>query len=390
MIIRNPIRSIDRFRVCIGDVRKTLSYAKDKSFQSICCSPPYYQLRDYEVEGQVGLEPTPQEYIDTQVSIFRDVRRILRDDGTLWVNVGDKYSANGSGSASQSKEVGRCGDTMLRRKPKNHYRVKNLLGLPWRLAFAMQEDGWNLRAEILWIKPNPMPESPHDRPSRASEQIFLFSKSRHYFYDRFGVTEEVVYGDPGDIKPIRNTWRIASQKAIVKHFAAFPTKLPENCFRLGASQYGCCPQCRKPYVRDIERKRVPTRPGRKSISYKPGNWGDGSEPRESQKLMMERRQKIGNRDTQRHITKYILKGWKPACSCNAGDPVPCLVGDVYHGTGRSMVAADRLSMDYMGFEIDPLCLDNSLIELVADRKKRSKVTRKRKLAAPYKQMMLVE
>lgn len=390
MIIPQRTVDVDRFKVWIGDVRSTIKHVKNDTFQSICTSPPYYQLRDYECDGQVGLEPTPEEYIDAQVSIFREVKRILRPDGTLWLNVGDKMSASGSGSAMQSKEVGRQGDSALRRKPKNYFRIKNFLGLPWRLALAMQQDGWNIRAEIIWSKSNPMPESPRDRPPREHEHIFLFSKSRYYFYDRFGDPEDVVYGDPGDIRPCRTVWEIGSQKALVKHFAAFPTKLPERCFRLGASQFGCCPGCRKPYERVIESKRVPTRPGRKSIAYKPGNWSRDGESRDPTKMMMERRQKIGNRDPDRHTTKYTLKGWKAACDCNAGAAEPCLVGDIYHGIGRSMIAADRLSMDYEGFEIDPRCIDNTLIELEADRKRRAKGPPKKRLAKPYKQLPLVD
>jgi site-specific DNA-methyltransferase (cytosine-N4-specific) len=389
MMIPTCFRSIDRFGVVLGDVRRTTQYVADNSFQSICVSPPYFELRDYECEGQVGLEETPEAYIETQVQIFREARRILRPDGTLWLNLGDKYSANGSGNSKHSKEVGRCGDMPLRRRSKNHGRAKNLLGLPWRLTFALQDDGWNLRSEIIWSKTNPMPESPRDRPPREHEHIFLFTKSLHYYYDRFGAPEDVVYGDAGDIRPCRTVWEIGTQKALVKHFAAFPTALPEKCFRLGASTYGCCPACRKPYRRIIESKRVATRPGKTSISYKPGNWSRDGESHDSIAMMMERKEKIGNRDPERHTTKYILKGWESACNCNAGDAVPCLVGDIYHGIGRSMIAADRLSMDYLGFEIEPQCIQNTMIELDADRKRRSKGPRKKRIAKPYIQPPLI-
>ena len=396
MIVSNNYRSIDRFSVAIGDVRQNIKACPANVFQSICTSPPYFEMRDYEVEGQMGLEASPAAYIDAQVELYREVRRILRPDGTFWLNIGDKYSASGSGNSDQSKEVGRCGDLVLRRKSKNHARIKNLLGLPWRLALAMQEDGWNLRSEIIWDKMNPMVESPKDRCPREHEHVFMFTKSRHYYFDRFGDPEDTKYGDPGDVRPRRTVWEIGTQKAYARHFAMFPVKLPERCFRMGASLLGCCPKCRTPYHRFIVKERIATRPGKTSMAYKPANWHADGVKADPLVATLDRHIVRGKRDPERHITKYKFAGWNPGCGCFIGTgemvtPVPCLVGDVFHGAGRSLVAADRLSMDYVGFELNPKCVEDTLIELEADRKKRNKeAKRKRRVAKPFKQMPLIE
>lgn len=390
MIVYSNWRRVDRFSVVIGDVRETLSQCPSETLQCMVTSPPYYQLRDYECEGQLGLEKTPEMYIDNLVEVFREVRRILRSDGIFWLNLGDKYSANGSGSSSQSKEVGRYGDLPMRRRSKNHLRAKNLLGLPWRIALAMQADGWNLRGEIIWDKMNPMVESAQDRPPREHEHVFMFTKGRHYYYDRFGDPEEVKYGDPGDLKPRRTVWEIGTQKSYARHFAMFPTKLPERCFRLGASLYGCCPDCRTPFTRAVDRVRVATRPGKTSMAYRPANWNPTGKGADSKELMLDGLAIRGQRDPDRHVTKYTFRGWRPGCSCKTDGAVPCLVGDPFHGAGRSLCAADRLSLDYLGFEIDPRTLDSTMLELEADRKKRSKAPRKKRLARPYVQVPLIE
>jgi site-specific DNA-methyltransferase (cytosine-N4-specific) len=402
-------RHIDRFSVALGDVRETTAKIDSDSIQCIVTSPPFYQMRDYEVEGQLGLEKTPEEYIENQVAVFREARRILRPDGTLWLNLGDAYATSSKGSGGDGRSSSLAGDgrsdeakSKNRRQARDRqsHRVsrivsgvghKNLFGMPWRLAFALQKDGWILRSEIIWSKLNPMPESCRDRPSRAHEHIFLLSKDRRYYYDGFGDPESTVYGDPGDVRPRRTVWEIGTQKSYARHFAMFPIKLPERCFSIGASQFGCCPSCRSPYRRIVEKKRIPTRPGKTSHAYKPGNWAANGVDHDSKIAMLDRNAVRGNRDPERHTTKNILAGWAPGCSCDAGDVVPCLVADIYHGAGRSLVAADRLSMDYIGFELNEKCIMDTIIELEADRKKRSKgKPRKRRVAKPFVQVPLIE
>src|SRR5476651_1947860 len=154
-------------------------------------SPPYYGLRDYGVEGQIGLEETPAEFIARLVEVFREVRRVLRDDGTAWVNMGDSYAARSTGNLSFRRD--RAAVSPDRAPLTEGIKVKDMMGMPWRLAFALQDDGWYLRQDIIWHKPNPMPESVRDRCTKSHEYIFLLSKSEKYFYDREAVKESAVW-----------------------------------------------------------------------------------------------------------------------------------------------------------------------------------------------------
>lgn len=159
-------------------------------------SPPYYGLRDYGVDGQIGLEDTPNQYIQRLVEVFREVRRVLRDDGTLWVNIGDSYSGSGKGAWNNKdaqKEVFVPDSASAVTKLKGDVPPKNLMGIPWRIAFALQDDGWYLRQDIIWHKPNPMPESVTDRCTKAHEYIFLLSKQPQYYYDHESIMEATVY-----------------------------------------------------------------------------------------------------------------------------------------------------------------------------------------------------
>lgn len=185
-------------RVLIGDCIESMRTLPDKSVQMCVTSPPYYGLRDYGVEGQIGLEETPAEFIARLVEVFREVRRILRDDGTAWVNMGDSYA--GSWGAHGRDDMGVGVSTLSQRqvmasqrkaKATTHaeYKPKDLMGMPWRLAFALQDDGWYLRQDIIWHKPNPMPESTRDRCTKAHEYIFLLSKSRRYHCDMSSIRE---------------------------------------------------------------------------------------------------------------------------------------------------------------------------------------------------------
>ena len=185
-------------RVLIGDCIESMRTLPDKSVQMCVTSPPYYGLRDYGVDGQIGLEETPAEFIARLVDVFREVRRVLRDDGTAWVNMGDSYA--GSWGAHGRDDMGVGVSTLSQRqvmasqrkaKATTHaeYKPKDLMGMPWRLAFALQDDGWYLRQDIIWHKPNPMPESTRDRCTKAHEYIFLLSKSRRYHCDMSSIRE---------------------------------------------------------------------------------------------------------------------------------------------------------------------------------------------------------
>ena len=190
------------YQVLQGNCVKTLKDLPAQSVKCVVTSPPYYGLRDYGVEGQIGLEPTPEAYVEQLVNVFREVRRVLKDDGTLWLNLGDSYNGSGKG-ANADGSAGKAGminqgskGTQLGTFTKSNVlglKPKDLIGIPWMVAFALRADGWYLRSEIIWNKPNPMPESMKDRPTKSHEQIFLLSKSPDYFYDYEAVLEPAAY-----------------------------------------------------------------------------------------------------------------------------------------------------------------------------------------------------
>lgn len=215
-------------RVLIGDCRDVLRTLPDASVQCCVTSPPYWGLRDYGVTGQLGLESTPAEYVAQMVGVFREVRRVLRDDGTLWLNLGDSYTGSGKGgnpeegkqatnkgSQSIGTLYGKTGETAHQAAVTNVSRrlcaengmpPKNLVGIPWRVAFALQADGWYLRSDIIWAKPNPMPESVTDRPTKAHEYMFLLSKQERYYYDAEAIKEPAIWGAPNSPESIKSPY----------------------------------------------------------------------------------------------------------------------------------------------------------------------------------------
>lgn len=188
-------------QVLCGNALDVLWDLPGESFHCCVTSPPYWGLRDYGVVGQIGLERTPEEYVAKLVEVFREVRRVLRDDGTLWLVLGDSYSGNATGTNSQDASTLGGGKNTQREAFKRPDKLaaglkpKDLVGIPWRVAFALQADGWWLRSDIIWAKPNPMPESMKDRPTRAHEYVFLLSKAKRYYYDHTAIREPAVYGD---------------------------------------------------------------------------------------------------------------------------------------------------------------------------------------------------
>ena len=175
-------------QILVGDCIEMMRTLPEKSVHTCVTSPPYFGLRDYGVEGQIGLEETPAEFIARLVAVFREVRRVLRDDGTIWVNMGDSY-ANGGRTSRDTDEKLHARGMSFRPKDPEGIKPKDLMGMPWRLAFALQDDGWYLRQDIIWHKPNPMPESTRDRCTKAHEYLFLLSKSRRYHCDMLAIRE---------------------------------------------------------------------------------------------------------------------------------------------------------------------------------------------------------
>ena len=189
-------------RILIGNCLEKIKTLPDESVHCCVTSPPYYGLRDYGVDGQIGLEETPEEYIQKLVDVFREVKRVLKDDGTLWVNIGDSYAGSGKGrnadgSANvnpESKQATSAGTIIgnLNKSGRGEAKAKDLIGIPWMLAFALRSDGWYLRQDIIWHKPNPMPEPVKDRCTKSHEYIFLLSKNPHYYFDYESIQEDAI------------------------------------------------------------------------------------------------------------------------------------------------------------------------------------------------------
>lgn len=254
--------------ILTGDCREILKTLPDQSAHCCVTSPPYFGLRDYGVEGQIGLEQTPYEYVAEMVAVFREVRRVLRDDGTLWLNLGDSYARTGGTDrkVSATAKVGSTRNTLIQMSDRTSrattygLKDKDLIGIPWRVAFALQADGWYLRQDVIWHKPNPMPESVRDRFTKAHEYIFLLSKSPRYYFDHEAIKEPSVYADcgrpskrkgefkakgeplPGQLpfraitetRNRRSVWTVPTRPYKGAHFATFPPELIEPCILAGS------------------------------------------------------------------------------------------------------------------------------------------------------------
>lgn len=263
----------DSLVIC-GDAKSNLKKFPDSYFQSCITSPPYWGVRDYGISAQIGAESDLNEYIDNLLSIFREVKRTLSDTGTLWLNIGDSYtSGNRTWRHADKKNPARGMD--YRPPTPKGLKPKDLIGIPWRLAFAMQSDGWYLRSEIIWHKPNCQPESVKDRPTRAHEHVFLFSKSENYLYNYKDIREPSK--SKQRLRNKRTVWSINTEPLNHNHFAVFPKDLVKPCV-LGGSNEGdiildpffgtgtvgivCLPLCRRfvgielnPEFIEIARKR---------------------------------------------------------------------------------------------------------------------------------------
>lgn len=213
--------------IFMGDALNTLRRLPNESVQCAITSPPYWGLRDYGIAEQIGLEQSLQQFINKLVAIFSEVRRVLSADGSLWLNIGDGYTSGNRGYRAPDKK-NRARAMEIRPDTPEGLKPKDLLGIPWRLAFALQADGWLLRSDIIWHKPNSMPESVKDRPSRCHEYIFLFTKSERYYYD-CGAAKEVA--DGGGLRNRRSVWSVNTKGFPGAHFATFPPDLVRPCVR---------------------------------------------------------------------------------------------------------------------------------------------------------------
>lgn len=317
------------------DCRETLKSLPAGSVHCVVTSPPYWGLRDYGTgSAQIGLEDTPLAYTNVLKDTFREIRRVLRDDGTVWLNLGDSYSSGnrvGHGTRigyKQQTNRGSSGVNDAKRPPQPAgIKPKDLVGIPWRIAFALQDDGWYLRQDIIWAKGNPMPESVEDRCTRSHEYLFMLTKNERYFYDHTAIMDPTTTDDPrkphgpGQVtiggRPAsghrdqnnhrtgdpskrnkRSVWNVNPRPYAGAHFATMPPALVEPCVKAGTSEKGCCPACGAPWKRNE-------------------------------------------------------KNWSQSCSCDTHEPIPCTVLDPFSGSGTTGYVSNRLGRNYIGLDLNP-------------------------------------
>lgn len=371
-----------RNTILCGDNMTLMRQLPDACVSMCVTSPPYFALRDYGVEGQIGLEATPELFIARLVEVFQEVRRILHPSGTCWVNMGDSYAGSGKGgNPADSEWKGFVGSaqreeaaTVPGGKSRTYgFKQKDLMGIPWQLAFALRADGWYLRSDIIWHKLNPMPESVTDRPTKAHEYLFLLSKSKDYFYDAEPIKEagqpesaaryayafsgapDGVVICPGDTEGRRTTpegmrvfdgtrnrrtvWTVATAPYAEAHFATYPPKLIEPCILAGTSERGCCPKCYAPWERTTERKQL-TRERPNDYTKRTGANGTGNS--------------CANSVAGVSVT---TTGWQPTCKCNESSTVPGIVFDPFGGSGTTGQVARALGRDYLLCELNPAYIE---------------------------------
>lgn len=354
----------------VGDALERLRGIPDRSVHCAVTSPPYLGLRDYGVTGQIGLEPGPDQYVAKLVEVFRELRRALRDDGTFWLNIGDVFA--GAGGRGEGGNKSRSTRTHQQRNPRGSQvypgtKPKDLVGLPWMVAFALRADGWHLRSENIWDKPNPMPESVTDRPGKSHEQVFLLTKTPDYFYDHVAVREEGaipagtraakgssvrselkdVNGRPpaywvyDGMRSLRSVWRITTKPFPGAHFATFPVELPMTCIKAGTSERGCCSACGAPHRR-VTKKSTSLESNVARAGHVPVGKGAGADQITS-----------GSYDIRMGpVVQIETIGWRATCRCRA--PIsPCLVLDPFGGAGTTVLAAQRLHRDAIQIELNP-------------------------------------
>jgi DNA modification methylase len=386
--------------ILCGDAKEQLQLLPAGSVHCCVTSPPYWQLRDYGVEGQIGLEESLELYMDRIREVFREVFRVLRTDGTLWLNLGDSYFGSGKGynkspckqDTNRGSRRGTIGST------KGFGKGKELAGIPWRIALMLQSDGWYLRRDIIWHKTNPMPESAKDRPTTAHEYLFLFSKSKRYFYDAHAIKEpasakshsrgnglnpkagkvpsgwDTSRGKGGHgnflksrqnpsfstaVKQIvaernkRSVWTIPSAPFRGAHFATFPPALVKPCILAGTSENGCCSVCGTPWERRIEKGEANREWQMASGSNSSGEY-HGRNTKDYQAHKAQPASTVKARILAGMRVERTV-GWDPGCDCGAmfASPTPCIVMDPFAGSGTVGAVARDLGRRSVLIELNP-------------------------------------
>lgn len=415
-----PTPGVPRTRILVGDVRRVLATLPAKSVHCIVTSPPYWGLRDYKVppsvwggdsacdhewgatqrapwandvpgpnsggknagfrnhikdtgpfcakcgawRGCLGLEPTVELFLDNLVAVFRDCWRVLRDDGTLWLNIGDSYAGSGRGPTG-ANGIGQHERRQGFHSPgaSHGVRAKSMMLIPERLLLALQADGWIVRDKVVWHKTSAMPENVRDRCTNAWEPVYQLTKRGRYFADMEAVKESAIQAgrlrndriggqkyngatamhSDGAIftgsasANLRNVWSLGPEPLRdIDHYAAFPTELPRRCIKIGTSERGVCPSCGAPWKRDLE-TRVIAAPG--------GGAFRAATPGAETSATSVFRTKV--------VNAPVTLGWQPSCRCNAGDPVPATVLDPFGGVMTTALVANQLGRDSISIELGP-------------------------------------
>lgn len=350
-------------KIIHGDCLEMLKTLPDGSIDCCVTSPPYYGLRDYGNIGQIGLEETPELFVSKMVEVFTEVKRVLKKEGTLWLNLGDSYAGSGRGANENGKQGTNKGAIF---NPKTSGKTfglkpKDLIGIPWLTAFALRSAGWYLRQDIIWAKPNPMPESVTDRCTKSHEYIFLLSKSQKYYYDAEAIKNESLQVQdyslthkignkrnpdkltngfrPRDTPAIyelsnkRSVWTVTTKPFLEAHFATFPEDLIVDCIKAGCPE-NICNKCGKAREKIIESEIIRRKRPNQFTSYREIN---------------------GQPDQTKVGINTIITGLTD-CGCNAGFS-PGIVLDPFSGAGTTALVARKLYRNYIGIELNQQYID---------------------------------